>query len=149
MEVYHFETEADVRRHFGVSRAPRRSHYDRAWTLLEKADHRWTKADAIEGYDAARAEPGFYKEAGRIKAQLYAAMWPRDRIGRWTLADNLARLAALAAVEDCRDVAQCRQLVEQAPDTRSYAKAVAARIEMEAAVWAVAYAHAMRKEFKG
>lgn len=122
-DYIHFETEADIRRHLGQSQ-PRKSPYDRAWGMLEDADNRLEGAWVIQEY-------------------------PEE--SHWRKADRLARAKALAAVEDSRPVHQARALafsMSTSGNTRDYAKAVAARIEMERSVWAYAYGRAMPKQWR-
>ena len=146
----HFETEADIRRHLGISRSPKLEPYDRAWAMLEDADRRLEKARDIVSFEPARLRADFTKPASQAAADLYARVWPVERIIRWKVAHRSSRVAALAAVEDARAVHDARALAYNTSiigDTRSYAKAVAARIEVENSVWADAYGRAMPKEF--
>lgn len=123
-EFFFLEDEAAVVRHLGRSKQPNRPAYDRAWATLEDADERIAEAHEIR-------------------------IHPTDK--RWIAADRKARLKALAAVEDARIVTEARRLAHNLRDRgplRDYAKAVAARIEIERAVWTVAYGRAMPREWR-
>lgn len=122
---YHFEDEFAIRRHLGRREPVCLSIYDRAWEILEAADRREEKIIDL------------------VEPQTGNPDWERD--------NRKARLTAAAAVMDCRAVKDARKLADRARDVgdfRSYAKAVAARIETETAVWHEAYAKAMPKRWR-
>ena len=97
--------------------------YNKAWGLLEKADLR----------------------AGRAREIRECPTTPL-----WREADHKARSAASEAVEAAPSVKAARKLADKArqgSDLRAYAKAVAARIATEAAIFDEAYGLAMPREW--
>lgn len=153
-DFIHLETPADVKRSLGAggTTKPKLSLYDQAWDVLEAADLRGASAREICGFDPARLDAGFTKPKSQAAADSYASYWTEERRKRWHAAHANAVSIANAAVEASPAVQKARAMAFSASitgDFRAYAKAVAARIETEASVWAVIYGRNMPKEFWG
>jgi hypothetical protein len=156
-DAIHLETPTDVKRALGAggTTKPKLSLYDQAWEVLEAADLRGVSAREICGFDPARLDAGFTKPKSQAAAYMYARYWTEARRARWHAAHASAVHIANEAVEASPAVQKARKLADVAcvhgdvGDFRAYAKAVAARIETEASVWAVIYGRNMPREFWG
>ena len=124
--------------------------YNKAWDLLEKADLRAGRARDIKRFDPARLSKNFTKPKSQAAADSYARYWNDERKNRWMCHDIAARSVAREAVEAAPSVKAARKLADKArqgSDLRAYAKAVAARIATETAVFDEAYGRAMPREW--
>jgi hypothetical protein len=122
--------------------------YNKAWDLLEKADLRSERAREIERFDPARLKTSYVRSQDACDA--YASHWSDERKNRWMCHDIAARSVAREAVEAAPSVKVARKLADKArqgSDLRAYAKAVAARIATEAAIFDEAYGRAMPREW--
>jgi hypothetical protein len=127
------------------------AHYSKALKLLDAADVRHGRARHIVAFDPARLHANFTKPASQEAAASYARRWNDARRARWEHDDREARATAREAVEASPAVLTARRLADGLRDNpaklRAFAKAAAARIATEDAVFAQAYGRAMPKEW--